>query len=139
MSEIIKTVYDFNHQVVGVSIDSPRMLDRDQKLWLQKALNEEAQELTDAPTLEDQVDALIDSAIFALGGLCRLGITPEAAEACFHVVMDANFQKKAGQKKGRVVGKVKDAIKPEDWLGPEERIRTIILPHFSGNENDKTK
>lgn len=139
MDEIIRTIYDFNHQVVGVKVDSPCMLDRDQKLWLQKALNEEAQELVDAPALVDQVDALIDSAIFAVGGLCRLGIAPEAAEACFHAVMDANFQKKAGQKKGRITGGVKDAIKPEDWRGPEERIHAIIFPRFPESENDKAK
>ena len=74
----------------------------------------------------DQVDALVDTVIFALGGLARLGLTEEQAEACFNAVMDANFEKKRGTKESRAVEGVADAIKPEGWVGPEQRIKAIL-------------
>lgn len=121
-------VFDFNAQVVGVE---PRLLgtitpEHPEMEWLVGVLQEEAQELAEAKNLVDQVDALVDSIVFAMGGLYRLGLTEEQALKCFHAVMDANFEKKAGQKKGREVEGVKDAIKPEGWKGPEARIREIL-------------
>lgn len=121
-------VFDFNAQVVGIE---PRPLgtitpEHPEMGWLVRVLQEEAQELAEAENLVDQVDALIDSIIFAMGGLYRLGLTEEQALKCFHAVMDANFEKKAGQKEGREVEGVKDAIKPEGWKGPEARIKEIL-------------
>jgi len=125
---MLTRVFDFNAQVVGIE---PRLLGtitpgHPEIEWLVGVLQEEAQELAEAETLVDQVDALIDSIVFAMGGLYRLGLTKEQALECFHAVMDANFEKKAGQKKGREVEGVKDAIKPEGWKGPEARIKEIL-------------
>ena len=121
-------VFDFNARVVGIE---PRLLgtitpEHPEMEWLVGVLQEEAQELAEAKTLVDQVDALIDSIVFAMGGLYRLGLTKEQALECFHAVMDANFEKKAGQKEGREVEGVKDAIKPEGWKGPEARIKEVL-------------
>lgn len=125
---MLTRVFDFNAKVVGIE---PRRLGEitpghPEISWLVGVLQEEAQELAKAETLVDQVDALIDSIVFAMGGLYRLGLTEEQALECFHAVMDANFEKKAGQKKGREVEGVKDAIKPEGWKGPEARIKEIL-------------
>ena len=95
-------------------------------------MREEADELQQAgeivgPPLErlvGQVDACVDAAIFAIGGLARLGLTEVQARACFNAVMDANFQKVAGIKAGRTGAK--DATKPEDWTGPETKIVEIL-------------
>src|SRR5690606_19998120 len=121
-------VFDFNANVVGIQ---PRRLGEitpghPEIEWLVGVLQEEAQELAEAESLVDQVDALIDSIIFAMGGLYRLGLTEEQALKCFHAVMDANFEKRSGQKKGREVEGVKDAVKPEGWKGPEARIKEIL-------------
>lgn len=121
-------VFDFNARVVGIE---PRLLgtitpEHPEMEWLVGVLHEEARELAEAETLVDQVDALIDSIIFAMGGLYRLGLTEEQALKCFHAVMDANFGKKSGQKEGREVEGVKDAIKPEGWKGPEARIKEVL-------------
>ena len=131
---IVERVFDFNEQVVGVDTPCIRPLAPAEAGWLSSALKEEADELTDASwgddlfgaqeAVVDQVDACLDAAIFAIGGLARIGLTREQAEACFHAIMDANFEKKAGVKEGREGAK--DAIKPEGWVGPEARIGEII-------------
>ncbi len=125
---MLTRVFDFNAKVVGVH---PRLLgmitsEHPEIEWLVGVLQEEAQELAEAGSLAEQVDALVDSIIFAMGGLYRLGLSEEQALKCFHAVMDANFEKKAGQKKGREVEGVKDAVKPEGWKGPEARIQEIL-------------
>lgn len=125
---MLTRVYDFNAKIVGIQ---PRLLgtitpEHPEMAWLVGVLQEEARELAEAKNLVDQVDALVDSIVFAVGGLYRLGLTEEQALKCFHAVMDANFEKKSGQKKGREVEGVKDAIKPEGWKGPEARIREIL-------------
>lgn len=125
---MITRVFDFNAQIVGIQ---PRLLgtitpEHPEMGWLVGVLQEEAQELAEADNLVDQVDALVDSIIFAVGGLYRLGLTDEQALKCFHAVMDANFEKKSGQKEGREVEGVKDAVKPEGWKGPEARIKEIL-------------
>lgn len=125
---MITRVFDFNAQVVGIQ---PRLLgtitpEHPEIGWLVGVLQEESQELAEAGNLVEQVDALVDSIIFAVGGLYRLGLTDEQALKCFHAVMDANFEKKSGQKEGREVEGVKDAVKPEGWKGPEARIKEIL-------------
>ena len=131
---IVERVFDFNKQVVGVNAPCIHPLSLEEARWLSSALKEEADELTDASwtgtpsdvqeAVVDQVDACLDAAIFGIGGLARIGLTREQAEACFHAIMDANFEKKAGVKPGREGAK--DAVKPEGWIGPEARIKEIL-------------
>ena len=123
---MFRRVFQFNREVVQLGNRALSMLTGDERAWLEKVLHEEATEFAVGDDLVEQVDALIDSVVFAIGGLARLGLTEEQAIACFNAVMDANFEKKAGQKAGRVFGSVQDAIKPEGWVGPEERIRQIL-------------
>lgn len=124
---MLPRVFEFNQEVVKVSHrPAPAILEPAEKEWLVQVLREEAQELEDAEDLVDQIDAVIDSIIFGIGGLYRLGLSREDALACFHAVMDANFQKKAGQKEGRAIAGVADAVKPEGWVAPEARIRAIL-------------
>lgn len=123
---IISRVFDFNAHVVGIQPRLLSPLDPNEKKWLVGVLHEEALELGDSNTLVDDVDALVDSVIFALGGLYRLGLTEQQAQACIHAVMDANCEKKPGQKSGREVSGVKDAVKPKNWVGPEQRIKEIL-------------
>ncbi len=119
-------IFDFNQNVLGIDPHLPLALDGGQKQWLTQVLHEEANELGEATDLVDQVDALVDSIVFAAGGLYRLGLTVEQAQACLDAVMDANFAKRRGQKEGRKFDGVADAVKPKGWVGPEERIRAIL-------------
>ena len=123
---LIESVFQFNKEVVKIEPRPLHVLPNDELKWLSGAIKEEADELEWAITLVDQVDALIDASIFALGGLYRLGLTEKQATLCFMAVMNANFEKKAGQKASRAVGDVPDAVKPEGWVGPEDRIKAIL-------------
>jgi predicted HAD superfamily Cof-like phosphohydrolase len=127
LSDVINQVYFFNRSVVGIPQNKGSIhLSVQEQNWLVKVLREEATELEESPKTVDQVDALCDSIIFAIGGFCRLGLSEDQAVKCLTAVMEANLEKKAGQKKGREVEGVKDAIKPEGWKGPEERIEAIL-------------
>lgn len=119
-------VFKFNQEVVGLEPRKLDILEREEKAWLASCLREEVTELEISDQVVHQVDAVIDSIIFAMGGLFRLGLTEEQAQACFDAVMDANFEKKAGQLKRRFHKGVADAVKPEGWVGPEQRIAEIL-------------
>lgn len=119
-------VFEFNRIIQEVEYRDRVPLKNKEKQWLLTCLREEADEFDEALDRVQQVDALIDSMIFAAGGLFRMGLTAEQAEACMNAVMDANFQKKTGQKAGRVFEGVADATKPDDWVGPELRISQIL-------------
>lgn len=123
---VFESVYVFNHDVVGIGERKLGSLTTGELGWLTTCLQEEAIELQDSVQLVDQVDALCDSIIFTIGGFARAGLSPEQAEKCIMTVMAANFEKKAGQKAGRVVEGVADAVKPEGWVGPEFRIADIL-------------
>jgi predicted HAD superfamily Cof-like phosphohydrolase len=123
---LIDSVFKFNKEVVKIERPTIKVLEDNELQWLVGVLKEEADELQDSTTVVDQVDALIDCAIFALGGLYRLGLNNEQARTCFLAVMDANFDKKSGQKTGRIFEGVSDAVKPEGWIGPEKRIAGIL-------------
>lgn len=122
----------FNRDVVKIGERSLYFLGAPEAKWLATALREEADELLQASGSDDleerfigQVDACIDAAIFAIGGLSRLGLSPQQAKACFEAVMAANFEKKSGVKAGREGAP--DAVKPEGWVGPEDRIKEILF------------
>ena len=119
-------VFQFNREIVGIGSRQLKAFSEPEKKWMVGVLREEAAELESSEDLVDQVDALVDSIIFAVGGLSRLGLTSVEAYQCFSAVMAANFEKKAGSKAGRVVEGVADAVKPTGWVGPEERIKSIL-------------
>lgn len=132
MSDIVDAVFTFNEQVVRVEDRPLNPLTADQRKWLTKALREEAKEFDDAEvlTLERdmivcQVDSLIDSIYFAIGGLKKMGLTREQTVACFFAVHDANMTKRRGARAKRD-NFAEDAVKSDDWVGPEARIEKIL-------------
>lgn len=128
--DLVYSVFKFNREVVGIKPPKvPCKLDPDVQTWLCKALSEECKELSESHSAVDQVDALVDSIIFAVGGLTRMGLSEQQVADCMHAVMTANFSKKAGVKAERATGDVQDAIKPEGWVPPEARIAKILNPY----------
>lgn len=123
---MFRRIFDFNQNLLGIDPRLPLALKAEEKKWLVHCLMEEATELAESEDRVDQVDALVDAIVFSIGGLYRLGLTAEQAEACVGAVMDANFEKKAGAKPGRVYKGVQDAVKPKGWVGPEVRIQAIL-------------
>lgn len=122
---IIQLVYQFNREVVKVPfVPQVKALDGDEHDWMVRVLREEAQELEDTVNPVHQVDALVDSIIFACGGLYRMGLSEMQAGSVISAVMQANFAKKAGQL-ARSNG-VPDAAKPEGWVPPEQTIAAIL-------------
>ena len=80
-------------------------------------LKEEVRELEESSTPEDQVDAIIDLIVFAIGTLDLFGADYYAA---WDQVMDANMNKVPGVKESRPnpFG-FPDLLKPEGWKPPD--------------------
>lgn len=95
----------------------PTRLSAGRKQWALTAFREETQEFEDAQTLEDELDACIDLAIFALGRVVEMGAD---AKAHFDEVMRANFDKVPGRVPQRDPGEgYFDGAKPAGWRGPD--------------------
>lgn len=123
-------VVEFNQKILGIA---PR------KVGLQNAnefdlsmhqLQEEITEIIEAYLNQDLVgviDGLIDLDYFLKGVIYKHGLTPSLYENLFTQVHEANMDKKKGVKKGREgYGDAADAIKPQGWVPPEDRIRKIL-------------
>jgi len=127
---MIKEIYTFNTQLLGVKTGQPAFLTPNERNWLITALNEEIEEFIDATekqSLSDCVDSLLDLAYFAIGGCVRLGLTEDQIQECFNVIHKANMAKKQGVKASRPQdGSVADAVKPEGWEAPEKAIKKIL-------------
>lgn len=127
---MIKEIYQFNTELLGVETGKPRMLDRSQYDWLIVALNEEIAELDEAHTKQSMVgcvDSLMDLAYFAIGGCVRMGLTQTQIEQCFAYIHNANMNKKLGMKSTRPTdGSVADAVKPIDWIAPEAQMELLL-------------
>ena len=91
-------------------------------------ISEELEELKEASTLTDQVDALADILVFAIGGLHIAGLTPDEMQKVLTAVYESNIQKSRGVNAKRDV--LTDAVKPEGWIGPESKIREILNDVF---------
>lgn len=130
MTSPFKLVDTFNKQVIGIDRPEIKALELKEQSWLVNVLNEERDELEAAFIREDivaQVDAINDLIYFAIGGLTRLGITPEQQELCFGAVHAANMAKMKGRKGERAVSHDLDAVKPEGWNPPEETIKLVLF------------
>ena len=124
---MIHEVFQFNQQVLRIHPSLPTPLVGGRMEWLTMALEEEIRELHEAESTAEQVDALIDLAYFAIGGLCRIGLTEDQAKACFDTVHQYNMRKSTGVKAGREVEGVSDAIQLELNLPRPEIIMVEIL------------
>jgi predicted HAD superfamily Cof-like phosphohydrolase len=124
----LEQVMRFNHEILGIE---PRILgpmQPDEADHLVRCLDEETSEFTAAFVNHDfigQIDSIMDLMYFAMGGLYKMGLSAETAEQIFSAIHDANMTKKKGVVARRDNGSP-DAIKPEGWRSPEERIAEIL-------------
>ncbi len=77
------------------------------------AMQEELDEYKEAKTQVDELDALVDLVVFALGTAERQGYL-EIFEEAFKRVMNANLKKEIGINEKRGAFKL-DLIKPQGW------------------------
>lgn len=142
MNDIFDKVVYFNQKVVGIEQRSPQIMPNEEVQYTKKALYEEIQEfldeyqlcLSDDNTIKPgydlkylvgMADALMDNIYFAIGALYKLGLTPSQMRRCMYVIHECNMKKKLGRMAKRDTGAA-DAVKPEDWKGPEELIAEIL-------------
>jgi len=122
-------VVKFNSEILGIAPREKGLQSKDELHLSIRQLSEEVNEFVVANISTDYIgaiDALLDLKIFTDGILYKLGLTNEEVDACHKAIMDCNMAKKIGVKKGREGFNSADAIKPDDWKGPEDRIAEII-------------
>jgi predicted HAD superfamily Cof-like phosphohydrolase len=123
---VFKQVVEFNASIIGIEPREHGLMNGEEAEFTSKALDEERVEFLDAHKSGDIiacVDALLDNIYFAIGGLYKMGLTPEQMEKCMTAVHEANMTKKKGVTDR---GHENDAIKPAEWIPPEERIGRIL-------------
>lgn len=81
------------------------------------AMREEIDEYIESETKEDELDAIVDLVVFALGTLERQGML-EVFDEAFKRVMIANCKKEIGQNQKRGSFQL-DLVKPEGWTAPD--------------------
>jgi predicted HAD superfamily Cof-like phosphohydrolase len=101
----------------------PTNLSADEKQFRVMALQEELDEYTDAESLVDQYDALLDIIVFAVGTIERHGFPLLKG---FEAVMEANSAKEVGQNGSKRGGFKRDLVKPKGWVGPESKLKVLI-------------
>lgn len=129
MDQFTRNIVDFNQNILGIAQRQPAMLNHSEFEISMECLHEEIDEFAEAHLQGDFIgciDAIVDLRYFAVGILYKLGLTAEQIEQIDQAVHDANMQKKLGKKEGRGDGVAADAVKPEGWVSPEERIAAIL-------------
>lgn len=125
--DIIDLIFDFNEQVIGTGDVDLNPLMPKQQAWTNKFIEEELVEFNDAYGKQDivgMVDAIGDLIYGAMGTFKKMGLNREQVRLCFAAIHAANMTKKRGDK-GR--GTDEDAIKPPDFVPPEEVIADILF------------
>lgn len=123
-----KRVKQFNEEVLGIQEPEQNTLDEKTAEISFIALHEEADEFGHAAVDEnmvEMVDAIIDGLYFGYGILHKMGISESKVERIFEVVHLANMSKTFGTNAKRDTGAA-DAVKPEDWVSPEDQIKEIL-------------
>jgi len=108
------------HVNFGINYDGePRHLETDEKEFRLVCLREEVAEYEEAETLADELDAIIDLIVFALGTLERHGFPFFRP---FMKVMEANLRKKVAKNASASKRNFSiDLVKPEGWEAPDLR------------------
>lgn len=125
---MVTDVIDFNSMILEIEPRPKALLSQEEINISLRCLTEEAQELGEAHYAKDYVgcvDAVLDSVYFSFGILYKLGLTADEIERSFAAIHLANMTKERGVNSKRATGAA-DAVKPEGWMSPEERIKEIL-------------
>lgn len=76
---------------------------------------------TDSISDVERLDKHIDSIIFSIGSIAKLGLTPQQIATAISIVTSANLQKLSMSKDE--FGKLQ---KPADFIGPEVKLQAIL-------------
>lgn len=109
------------HEKFGISgiklKEHPQSLSEEEREFRIVCLNEEVQEFEDAVTLEEEIDAMIDLTVFALGTLERMGVH---FQPHWNEVRRANMAKELCQSASESKRNFAiDLKKPKDWVAPD--------------------
>lgn len=129
MSNFVDQVVEFNQRVLKIDQRPIDMLKTSEFEISMKCLQEELDEFEEAFKSGDIIgciDAIIDLKYFAVGVMYKMGLTPDHMKQCMTAVHEANMEKKLGVNAKRAVEGAADAVKPEGWIPPEERIANIL-------------
>lgn len=122
-------VVEFNRSILGIEQRPIGIMPEYEVKHLGKCLREEVSEFEDAFAMGDligMIDSLVDGLYFGVGGLYKLGLPPEAISEIVLAVHEANMTKKKGTVAHRATDGAVDAVKPNGWIPPEERIGQIL-------------
>lgn len=128
---MINDVLEF-HEKFGLPMGEDDQLTTDASAMLFRLgfLNEELIELEDALAQGDRVkafDALLDLTYVAYGTALFMGIDPAQWHAGMHAVHTCNMAKvRVLAKEESQRGSLFDVVKPDDWVGPEDRLKEIL-------------
>lgn len=127
--DLVDDIFAFNRQVLNVKDREKGLLSEKELDYAIKAATEEVIEMEDAHRAQNYigaVDAVCDLLYFGIGFLARMGLSEDEVRQCMRAVHEANMSKKLGVQAKRGGVGVADAVKPADWIGPEERIAAIL-------------
>ena len=110
---------------------APAELPQDRVMGRASWIEEEAQELRAATTVEEQADAFIDVIYFALGGLVEMGIAPGRL---WEIVQGANMAKLWPDGRPRYRESDGKVIKPAGWEDPAEKLAAEIQRQIADAE-----
>lgn len=119
----IHSLYGFHEKVSDLNKDKLKQL----LVFRIAFLLEELQELRQADTAEDVVDAVIDLCVVAVGTLDLFGVDIQKA---WYEVYRSNVTKRVGLNPSRPnpFG-FPDLIKPDGWVGPNHKGNTGTIPN----------
>jgi len=124
----------------GLAYDGPpRHLSLEEKNYRIACLFEEINEFAEADTLVDQYDAILDTIVFAIGTLYRMGMPLQEG---FDAVMKANMSKVPGNNphktdERRAAYRGTDLVKPEGWTPPEDDLTAILVQHSAWKKSQE--
>lgn len=124
---IVNAIFDFNEQVVKIPDVPLNTLTEQQFEWTIKFCQEELAEFTEAYHEQDaikMVDGILDLIYGAMGTLKKMGLTRDQVFRSMMAIHAANMTKKRGATSR---GGEEDAVKPIDFVPPEQAIGQILL------------
>lgn len=122
MNEMIQRLKDM-HFKFGITCQHLEFSEEEKQFRI-TAMQEELDEYAEANTKEDELDALVDLVVFALGTAERQDML-DVFEEAFHRVMNANCAKEVGANKKRGSFAI-DLVKPEGWVAPD--LSDLVAP-----------